>query len=482
MSQDQQNSAIISKILHGARWATLLRLLGQLVNWACTIFVVRFISTADYGLNAMLETPLELLFLLSVFGLDLALVQSKKLSEGELRSAFGWLLLVNCGLFLAYFFGGKMLAVYFDTPRLEPLAQVLAFVFLTIPFRVIPNALLDRELKFKLKASVDLFSSIVTAVVTLLLAVMGAGIWALITGVLLNRVLAIVVLSFLHPWFIRPELRFSVVRGMMAFGGTMTIASAIAMLSNMLPVMVAGPKLGPELLGVFVVAFQFALLPLSKTMPIVNGIVFPAFSKFRDQPDAVAGYLLKSLSVAALVIVPLLVGTACVAREFVLVVLGAQWADAIVPLALLSLAMPFRGTSSFIRQVMAGIGHAQIALKSTLINIGVFLPAVVLGSNYGILGVVVAVLVTEPLVTVVTTWMSGRIIDISLFKIASGMRAGILCSLLMAVAVLAVREFVPLPGLEKLLLEIAVGAASYLLALRTFFRADLDGALKVLRP
>ena len=68
---------IIGKVLSGARWAVILRLFGQAISWLSTIIVVRFISPEDYGLNAMLEAPLELLALLSTFGLDLALVRSK---------------------------------------------------------------------------------------------------------------------------------------------------------------------------------------------------------------------------------------------------------------------------------------------------------------------------------------------------------------------------------------------------------------------
>src|SRR5687767_10957603 len=65
MEKQQGHTEIIDKILSGARSAVILRLIGQVVSWASTIIVVRFISPADYGLNAMLEAPLELLMLVS---------------------------------------------------------------------------------------------------------------------------------------------------------------------------------------------------------------------------------------------------------------------------------------------------------------------------------------------------------------------------------------------------------------------------------
>src|SRR5690349_18431713 len=152
---NSESSEIVDRVLSGARWATVLRFAGQAISWLSTIIVVRYISPEDYGLNAMLEAPLELLGLLCTFGLDLALVRARHIEDHELRSVFGWLLLINGLLFLAYFFGAGLIASYFHEPRLETLAKVLAFVFLLTPFRVIPNALLDRNLKFKLRASAE---------------------------------------------------------------------------------------------------------------------------------------------------------------------------------------------------------------------------------------------------------------------------------------------------------------------------------------
>ncbi|PIV92160.1 MAG: lipopolysaccharide biosynthesis protein [Gallionellales bacterium CG_4_10_14_3_um_filter_54_96] len=480
MSTNQDNTEIISRVLSGARWAMMIRLAAQAVSWLSTIIVVRFISTHDYGLNAMLEAPMGLLFLLSTFGLDMALVRVKNVSNDELRSVFGWLLVVNGLLFLAYFFGGTLLAAYFKEPRLELLSRALAFVFLLVPFRVIPDALLDRELKFKLKASAELISSVVTTVVTLILAVMGAGIWALVDGMLVNRFLLAVLLMSLQPWIVKPSFKFSIARGMIAFGGTMALATAVATVGNMLPVWIAGPKLGAETLGVFAVAMSFALLPLTKIMPVLIPIIFPAFAKFQGQPVAVAHYLEKTLEISSLVLLPVMVGMACVAEEFVMVVLGEQWELTVVPLALLSLVVPFRAVASLLRQVLGGIGFARTTLISVVIYLLIFLPLVMLGSNYGILGVVLAVIVTEPIVTLATIRLSKHAIDTSFSKILFRLRPAVISSAIMAAGVLGVKGLLHQSELIRLVFEVFAGLVIYVAVLRVFFNSHLDAALRLL--
>ncbi len=482
LRNDQKNAAIIDRILSGARWATVLRISAQSVSWICTIVVVRFISSGDYGLNAMLESPLEFLFLLSSFGLDNALVRAKTLGQDELRSAFGWLLLSNCLLFLAYFFGAALIAAYFKEPRLELLAQVLAFVFLLVPFRVIPDALLDRELKFKLKAFAELVASVAAAITTLTLAVMGFGVWALIAGVLTNRVLLAVILMVMQPWFLVPSLEFGKVRGMIAFGGTMALAGAAASIGNMLPVLVAGPSLGPQMLGIFVVALQFALLPLAKIMPVINPIIFPAFSKFQEQPAAVARYLEKSVGIAALILLPLMIGLACVAEEFVLAILGEKWLAAIVPLALLSLSVPFRGLTSFFRQTLGAIGHAGLALKSAVLGLLLLLTLILVGVNYGVIGVVLAVLVSEPIVTLLTVHWGKQAIATSFRGIASSLRPALVCTAGMALAVVGVKVLVADASVFiRLGAEVGAGMIVYLAILQGCFSHQLRSALELLR-
>jgi O-antigen/teichoic acid export membrane protein len=322
MSDIQNNSELIRKILSGAKWATTLRFIAQIISWISTVIVVRFISSHDYGLNAMLETPLEFLLLLSTLGLDSALARTKIIGKDELRSIFGLLLIVNFALFSIYFFGAGLIASYFSQPSLSSLARVLAVVFLFIPFRVIPNALLDRELKFKLRASVELSTSIFAASITLGLAVYGAGIWALVIGVISSRFLSAAILMILEPWFLWPSLNLRAAKNMVLFGGIMALAGAIVVISDRLPIMIAGPQLSAETIGIFFVSLQFAILPLSKVMPVINPVIFPAFSRFEGQPEAIAHYMEKSLGIAAVILLPIMIGLSCVSDDFFGVVVG----------------------------------------------------------------------------------------------------------------------------------------------------------------
>ncbi|MCC2680652.1 MAG: Polysaccharide biosynthesis protein [Nitrosospira multiformis] len=484
MDKQQHQSDVTVKVLYGARWSVMLRLMGQMINWLSTIIVVRFIRPEDYGLNAMLEAPLELLMLLSTFGLDLALVRWKTIEHEELRSVFGWLLVINGLLFLVYFFGGSLMAAYFDEPRLESLAQVLAFVFILAPFRVIPNALLDRDLKFKLRALAEFIANVSAAVATLVLAILGWGVWALVSGMLINRVLLAIILMVLQPWFITPSLNFSAVRPMMAFGSVLSLSGVAVLVTDKLATLIGGPVLGAELLGIFAVTFQFALLPLAKMMPVINPIIFPAFSKFQDQPGVATYYLSKSLGIVSLTLFPVMIGLACIAQEFVATVLGNKWAAVALPLALLSTVMPFRMTTSFLRPVLASMGRADLSLKSAVFALIILLPLILVGAHYGVMGLVMAMVVTELIVVFLTIGMSKAVLHTSFTGIALSLRPAIVGSTAMAASLMGAKiafgsAFGSSASLITLLIEISFGALVYFLTLRIFYGKLLEDTIRL---
>lgn len=482
MPDASANAALVTRLLRGARWAAMLRLTSLLISWGSTLVVVRYLTTADYGMNAMLEAPLELLLLASTLGLDMALTRARSVGREFVAPVFGWLLLINGLIAALYFFGSPLLAAYFEEPRLEPLAKALALVFIVVPFRVIPNAMLDRELKFKLRAGIEFLCAIVAALTTLTLAVFGKGVWALVVGIIVSRVLSAVVLMALQPWFVVPRFDFAAVRGLFAVGGLLTLASALGVAANMFPVLVAGPMLGPALLGLYAMALQFAMLPLSRVMPIVNSIAFPAFAKFEGQPSAIGHYVLTCLALGALGLLPVMVGLASCSEAFALAVLGPRWADAAVPLAVLALVMPFRGVSLFLREVLAGVGHAGLKVQCSIVPWIVGIPSLLIGVQWAMTGLLASYVITEICTCVVAWRLSRRVMTVSLRKLATGLRAPAAASAALAAGCLLAWVMLrSQPPLVTLLVQVAVGAAAYLLALRLLFWAETKRLVALLR-
>lgn len=481
MTSKQDHSELVNKILTGARWATVLRLGAQVLSWLSTIIVVRFISPEDYGLNSMLTSPLILMMLLSTLGLESALVQAKTISRDELQSTFGWLLIVNGLLFVAYFFGGTILAAYFNEPRLETLAKVLAFIFLLVPFRVIPNALLDRDLDFKLRAQLEITSSLIAAVTTVVMAYFGAGVWALVTGVVVSKTLLAVLLMVYKPWFVLPKFNLAITKRMMYVGGIITLSGFLALISDQLVTLVAGPMLGAAALGIYGISAELASLPLSKFMPIINQTMLPAFARFQEDREAATHYLEKLLGVTSLAFIPMMVGMACVAETLVLTVFGDKWAPSILPLIIMSLGMAFRMMALQLKTVLTSLGRADLSLKSHLLQLVLLLPLTLYAMKYGVVGLMIAWVATELLVMLATIQMSKSVLDVTFIGLMRCYRPAVLSSALMALTVLGSKAMLEnQPNIFILITQLLVGVLSYYLATRFIFNKQFQIAFKTI--
>lgn len=475
MSEDHHEAAMRSKLISGVKWATAVRIASQAFTWLVTLAMVRLLSPHDYGLNAMIEVPIELLFLFSTLGIDAAIIRFGRKDPEQLASAFGYLLVVNLLFCVALLMSAESIAQYFNEPSLTALIQVTSLVFVLAPFRTIPNALLDMALDFKLKSQVEFASSIISSSIALLLAFLGAGVWALVSVLVLGALLKAALLAYHRPWLIRPSLRLAPIRSFLRYGVVIMAGGAVGVIAGRALTMMAGPQIGAEVLGFFAVASVFSMLPMSKVMPIVQQTMFPAIAKLSGQTELTKKYVLKSLELAALIIFPISVGTACLSEHVVSVIFGEKWLAISLPLAVLAAMTPVRLINQIFYAPLNAIGQAKAVTRIQTISLVVLAGGALTAASYGIMGLVwltgVSVLVT----TVVSVSIGRRAFGISLGELADAVMPALSASLVMAIALLlAVQEFSALHAVIKLILEVLCGVVVYALSMWLFFRSKVQ--------
>lgn len=474
MSPPEEDAELRHKLISGAKWATALRILTQLISWLVTIVVVRYLTPDDYGLNAMLEVPIELLMLFSTIGLDMALIQKQRQSDEELAASFGMLLLVNGIFFAVLLAGAGLIAQYFNEPRLANLIRVTALVFVLAPFRTVPNALLDRDLAFKLKSQVELAAAVISALLSLVLAVAGAGVWALVGAVLANAGLRAALLMILRPWFIRPTLQFARVGKLLRYGGVITASGAILVMAGKGVQVIAGPTLGVEALGLYAVAVQFAMLPLSRVMPVVQQTLYPAFARVHDRQELACAYFLKGIELSALVIYPMSIGLACVADAFVATFFGAKWLPVVLPLTLISLVVPFRMVTNVYAPALNAMGHARRVLATNIAMFLLLICGTPLAMRYGIVGLACLWVAVNPLVMLLTVILGRSALPLAATDFMRALGPALSASALMALALSGWRlAHAPAASIPGLVAEVGAGAAIYVGALMLFFPTRL---------
>ena len=90
-----EESTFRTKVFRGFLWLSAGTFIVQFISWISTIFVIRLLSPADYGLMAMTAGFVALLTSISELGIGAALIQAKELTEREIRQIFTWVLITG---------------------------------------------------------------------------------------------------------------------------------------------------------------------------------------------------------------------------------------------------------------------------------------------------------------------------------------------------------------------------------------------------
>jgi teichuronic acid exporter len=471
------------KVLSGLRWSAAGKFSGQLISWAITIIVMRLLTPGDYGLMAMAGVFIAFLFLLNELGLGAALIQRQEMNETILRQTFGMLLVINLCLFLTLLFTAPLIASFFNEQRVVPIIRLLSTQFIMMPFTIIPQSLLIREMDFKGISIVEFISALAGSGVTLSLALNGFGVWSLVWGsmaIIMSRTIGLNIISaYLHF----PILSIRGMAKAITFGGYVTISRVLWFFYTQADIFIIGKLLGKEMLGFYSVAMNLSSLPMEKVSGIINQVAFPAFSSIQTESQKVRANFLKGVRVMSFLAFPVLWGMSSVAPELVAVLLGDKWKLAVVPFQLLSLVIPIRMVSSLISSATLGLGRPDIDFFNLLLASVVIPMGILIGVHWGLFGVSLAWVILYPLVFLRYLSRVVPVIKIRILDVLTAMAPPITAALVMYLTVIGIKMFLgaDVKSIGHLALLIIGGSMVYVGLIVSFNRDGFREVLNLVR-
>lgn len=472
-----------SRVLNAVAWATATRMLGQLLNWAMTLAVIRFLQPSDYGLMALTTVVLGLFQSLSYVGLSDALVQSDHVSDEELRSVFGLILLINGGIVVVVCALAYPIAAFYHEPRLVPLLHAASLIFAFLAFMAIPRSRLEKALDLKRISRVEIISNLVGGGTVLGLALLGLGVWSLLLGMLAGTAFRMLGFQFLSPCLLYPAFRFQTVSRIATFGGIRMIEQLAWVIYASADVFIIGRLLSPSELGEYSVARSLAELPIDKLSQVIKPVAFPAFALVQKDRTEALRYLLKAMRILGLTGFPVFFGISAIAPELGKILLGEQWLSVVQPLEILAIAMALRTVGLILPSFLQGIGQPRASLNNTLFGLILLPIAFAIGCHWGVIGVSISWLLAYPLQFYKMVRQIARILRAPVTYLIRPVVEPFFASVGMYLALAALREIIPRdqdPKMNAIILVI-VGIACYVTAVVTFARPLVGEVVALVR-
>ena len=458
--------ALDRSLVRGVAWTAAAKWASQGLAWVSWLVVARLLTPEDYGLVGMAAIYLGLITLLSEFGLGTAVLAVRELSVEQINQLNGMAVLLGLAGVLASCAAAIPLGHFFRAPQLPLVVVAMSSTFVITSFKTVPFALLQRDLRFKALALIDLSQALVLAISMVAFAVVGLRYWTLVCGGVVGALVSTgAILRLRRVPFARPRLK--ALRQAMTLSSDVLISRLGWYVSANTDFLVAGRILGKAALGFYNVAWILASVPVDKVAALVGQVTPAFFSAVQADHAAMRRYVLRITEGIALITFPVSLGLVLVARDFVLLVLGAKWEGTIAPLRLLAAYAAFRSITPLLPQVLQIIRDSRFEMWR-MVAAAVVMPTsfYFAAQRWGTVGLAMAWMLVDPLLAFVLYRRVFRKIQLSPRAYLAALWPALSGTALMAAAVLAVGVLSPsgwTPGL-RLAAQIGVGVITYGLA------------------
>ena len=450
MSEESANLKQQTK--KGLYWSFFNQFSNVGLNFCVGIVMARLLSPSDYGITALPAVFMSVAWILQNGGLGDALVRKPDLKEEDLSTAFYYSLAMGLTLYLTLFFTAPWIADFYETPVLVPLLRVTALTFLWGPLNTAQNVLLKRKLDFKTPTKIALTTRIASAIIGIVLAYMGYGLWALVVSGVLSSLLTMVLSWFAVKWMPKAKWDKASFKYLWNYGNKIMASGMLDTLyQNITPIFVA-KYYSPADLGVYNRAQGYAALPSQQVTGVIQGVTFPVLSKMQDDNEALARNYRRMLKVTAFIVFPLMLMLSALARPLVITLITAKWEACILLLQIMCFSMMWYPIHSINLNLLMVKGRSDLFLRLEVIKKIIGLSILVFTLPQGLVIFCIGGIASSLISLVVNTYYTGKLIHIGFFKQMKDLLPIFALSLLMFGAVHLSIHFV-----ENLYLQILVG-------------------------
>lgn len=314
------------------KWNAIDRVSSQVLYAVTGVVLANLLSKEDFGLVGALLVfqAFGILFVDSGFGS--ALLQKKEPTARDYSTVFWFNLMVATGIYGLLFLCAPLIAEIFqgDT-RLIPLSRVMFLSFVLNGLGLVQTTRLMKEMDVKRIAIANTLGLILSGAIGIILAIKGAGAWAIVWQTVTLSAVKTGFLWFTGKWMPRDGFHLSSLRTIWRVGLSVFSSSALNTFFLYIYNFVIGAWYSLQTLGLYTQADKWSKMGSASISQVLTASFVPLLSRFQDDSDNFKRYATRINRFAAFIIFPALGGLAAIGTPLFHTLFGTKW-DAAIPL------------------------------------------------------------------------------------------------------------------------------------------------------
>ncbi|MES2983754.1 MAG: lipopolysaccharide biosynthesis protein [Pseudomonadota bacterium] len=380
----------LRKIVMGTVTMSSVSMLRLLTQFFAIPILSRLLSVEDYGLIGIAMPFIALAMTLADAGIGMSLVRTP-LSEKKIWSTYFWLS-AGLGLLLMVLLAlsAPLVAMLFGEPHLTTIIASLSLVIWLQALLCIPSAALQQSQRFKTIAAIEITAIFFSIGAALLMAMHGAGVWALVVQQLLFFLVRLVMSYLLSPFRVAAQFDLSGVKQHVRFGRDVLSVNLFSFLSRSSDNLIVGKIIDTVAVGIYSMAFQFVRLPIMLVGGPLQYVLYAQLTSLRDDKPLIGRTFLILTRLLATIIFPAIGMIAVAHTPIFTILLSAKWYMAGHVFMLAALGSAVQAVTGLCGTVRLVMGRTELELRSTVEFGLLWLTALFVASWFGLAAVAVS--------------------------------------------------------------------------------------------
>jgi len=470
------------KAIGGVIWTVVDTFVLRGFSFLATIVLARWLGPEEFGLVGMIAVFIAIGTSITDSGLSNSLIRTKDADDKDFSTVFILNLGLSAAVYLLLFISAPYIADFFNQPILTNLVRVYCLSFVISAFSAVQLARLNKSMQFKKITKLNVPGTLLGTLTGLLMGYYGYGVWSIVFMYLVTQFVQSISLWFSSSW--RPSMEYSKEKAKYhyGFGYKLMLSGLLNTVFNNIYNIVIGKYYSAKELGFFERSKSFNNYPVTTITSVISRVTFPLLSSLQDENQRIALIYKKLMQLSFFITAPLMFGAAAIAHPLFLLVLGEQWLEAVPYFQVLCLGGMFLPIHSFNLNVFKVYGRSDLFLKLEIIKKVIITVALIIGFQFGIMGLVWSSVISGYLALFVNTYYSANMINYSSKNQFLDMLPTFLSSGLMFVIITFIlNNMVNYHLVTQLSIGVIVGFLFYFLINKLFKAAPLIYLLTLLK-
>ena len=313
------------KTAKGLFWGGMNNGVQQLLGLAFGIILARLLDASDYGMTAMLAIFSVIANELQSSGFKTGLINMKAPAHKDYNAVFWFNILAGAVIYLILFFCAPLIADYFHQPKLIPLSRYVFLGFVFSSFGIAQSAYMTKQMQIKQIAKCGMTATLMSSMISVILAALGFGYWALATQYLAYIAINTLLLWYFSEWRPTIKVTFEPIRRLFPFSFKIMVSAIFTQVNNYIMNLLLGHYYGETNTGHYNQAYLWSskcFLLVGNMMRQVDQTVLVGLHDERERQLMV---LRKMVRFTAFIAFPMLFGLGLVSHEFIILAIGEKW-------------------------------------------------------------------------------------------------------------------------------------------------------------